>query len=189
MRLALCLGCLALAPAVAQGQAFTPAYLAPRTGGDLGIYLSEGPGDFAVEGIWRRHFGGYDLGFRAGVADLEDAAVLLGADLRNPFRVTDFPAELAFTGAVQAVITDFTAAGFLVGVTVGQTLVPGDFSITPYIHPRVGLVSRLHRDADLVARVLADLGVDIAFQPNLTFRVGLGLGRETADWGIGLAWR
>lgn len=188
--LVLCLGLLSVDATAGRAQVFTPSYLSPREGGDLGVYLSKGPGDFALEAIWRRNLGGYDLGFRAGVADERDVAILLGAELRNPFQVEGAPVSLAFTSGVQAILTDdYTAAGFVVGVTAGQTLVPGDFSVTPYIHPRVGLVSEPRRDGDLRARILADVGVDFAFQPNLTFRIGIGIGSETSDWGIGLAWR
>lgn len=173
----------------ADAQVYTPTYLAPVSSGDVGIYLSEAPGDFAIEGIWRRNLGGYDLGFRVGVADADDVALLVGAQLRNPLRITDFPLALAFTAGVQAIVSDNTAAGFQAGLSIGKTFVPGDFTVTPYIHPRAGLVSQPGSDDDLESAVLADVGFDFAFQPNLSFRVGLGLGSETAEWGVGLAWR
>ena len=40
-----------------EAQVFTPTFMAPRSSSDVGIYLSDGPGDFSVEGIWRRRFG------------------------------------------------------------------------------------------------------------------------------------
>jgi hypothetical protein len=183
---------LAVATAVAttlEAQIYTPTYMAPSSGGDLGIYLSDGPGDFAIEGIWRRDLGGYDLGFRAGIADREDATLLIGAELRNPLTVAGAPLDFAFTAGVQALVSDDTRAGFQAGLTLGKSFVPGDFTVTPYVHPRVGLVSGLGRDDDLEATLLADIGFDFAFQPNLTFRIGLGLGDETAGWGVGLSWR
>jgi hypothetical protein len=187
----LVLGLLLVAGAAqrAQAQIFTPTYLAPRSGGDLGLYLNDGPGDFSLEGIWRRDLGGYDLGLRGGVGSVgDDAALLVGADLRNPLSVAEVPLDFAFTAGVQAVVASRSAAGVQIGVSAGHTFVPGDFSVTPYIHPRLALLSGF-RDRDLNARVLADIGFDFAFQPNLTFRLAFGLGRETADWGIGLAWR
>ncbi len=171
----------------AHAQVYTPTYMAPRPSSDLGLYLSSGPGSFALEGIWRRHLGGYDLGFRAGVANEQNATLLVGAELRNPFAVTGAPVDFAFTAGVQAKVSRDAEAGFLAGLSVGHTFVPGTFRFTPYIHPRVGLVSG-GRDG-LTARVLADIGLNFDFQPNLSFRVGFGLARETADWGVGLAWR
>lgn len=186
---ALVFGFVAGIAAPLEAQVYTPTYMAPNSGGDLGIYLSDGPGDFAIEGIWRRNFGGYDLGFRAGIADRDDASLLLGAELRNPLSVTGAPLDFAFTAGLQALVSDDTRAGFQAGVTIGKSFVPGDFTVTPYIHPRAGLVSGLRRDDDLEATLLADIGFDFAFQPNLSFRIGLGLGDETAGWGVGLAWR
>lgn len=189
LRSLLLLGCLSGIGVVSvQAQVFTPTFMAPRPAGDVGIYVSDGPGDFSIEGIWRQHFGGYDLGFRGGVASADDAALLVGAELRNPLQLTGAPISLAFTAGLQAVIGDRTGAGFQAGLTAGHTFVPGNFSITPYLHPRIGLVSRPERDG-LDANILADVGFDFDFQPNLSFRIGLGLANETASWGIGLAWR
>jgi hypothetical protein len=36
---------------------------------------------------------------------------------------------------------------------------------------------------------LADVGVDFTFAPGVVFRLAFGLGRETADWGLGVGWR
>ncbi len=185
--LLLCTGLLGCLAGTADAQVYTPTYMAPRAGSDLGIYLSSGPGNFALEGIWRRHLGGYDLGFRAGLADARNAALLVGAELRNPLTITGAPVDFAFTGGVQAVVSREADAGFVAGLSIGYTFAPGNFTFTPYLHPRVGLVSG--RGDGLTARVLADIGLDFVFQPNLAFRVGFGLASETANWGIGLAWR
>lgn len=173
---------------VAQAQVFTPTFMAPRAGGDLGIYLSDGPGDFSIEGIWRRNFGGYDLGFRGGVADRGDALLLLGAEFRNPLQVSDIPLQMAVTGGIQGAIGDGGAAGFQFGLTLGYAFTPDNFVIIPYIHPRIGLVNGFGRD-DLDLEVLADIGFDFEFAQNLIVRIGFGLGSPTADWGIGFAWR
>lgn len=183
------LGLVAGSGAALHAQVFTPSFQAPRAGGDVGAYLSEGPGSFALEGIWRRNLGAYETGFRAGIADMEDAALLVGAELRNPFTINEAPVALAFTGGVQAVVSERTGAGFIAGVSIGHTEVAGDITVTGYVHPRLGLVQGLRRADELTARVLADIGLDIEFQPNLALRIGFGLGRNTADWGIGFAWR
>ena len=44
---------LLLAAPPAAAQVFTPTFTSPRLVDDLGIYLSDGPGDLALEGIWR----------------------------------------------------------------------------------------------------------------------------------------
>ena len=181
------------APRSAGAQIYTPTFTAPTSGGDLGVYLSDA-GNFAIEGIWRRGMGGYDLSFRAGVADdwpgSGDPALLIGAGLRNPFAVEGVPLELAVTAGVQAAIHDDSDAGFQIGVSAGDTFVPGTFAVTPYIHPRIAFVSSNAGEEDgLELELLADIGFDFAFQPNLSIHLGFGLGDPTAGWGIGLSWR
>ena len=181
-------------PRVAGAQIYTPTFTAPTSGDDLGVYLSDA-GDFAIEGIWRRQMGGYDLGFRAGVADdwrrSGDPALLVGAGLRNPFTIEDVPLELAVTAGAQAAVhADDSDAGFQIGVSVGDTFVPGTLAVTPYIHPRLAFVSSDEpNEDDLKLELLADIGFDFVFQPNLSIRIGFGLGDPTAGWGIGLSWR
>lgn len=171
---------------VAAAQFFTPSYMAPRQSSDVGIYLAEGPGDFAIEGIWRRVFGGYDLGLRAGVADVNDVAFLAAAELRNPLSTTA-PIDLAFTAGAQALLTDDDSGGAIgVGLTIGYTFEEPDLAITPYLHPRAAAVVGFG-DTDL--ELLADIGFDVRFGSNLELRFSIGLGDITSDFGIGLAWR
>lgn len=187
---------VALAAATAapvHAQVFTPSYLAPTRGSDFGVYLEDGfPGadDIALEALLRRSFGTYDLGFRAGVADQgDDLAILLGGDYRNPLELSTAPVQLAVTGAVQAIVGDFDAVGADVGLSIGATFAAPQFSITPYVHPRIGLINSLDVDEDLDLDLLADVGFDLAFSRNLIVRLGVGLSDEVTDFGIGLAWR
>ena len=60
--------------------------------------------------------------------------------------------------------------------------------ITPYVHPRVAIVSAIGEGSDAELDVLADVGVDLDFTPNLSLRLGVNLGNG-ADWGIGVALR
>jgi hypothetical protein len=184
--------CVALlvgvAAAPAESQVFTPSFMSPQPGGDVGIYINEGPGDFSIEGVWRRNLGGYDLGFRGGIADRRDAVILLGAELRAPVDIADAPILAAITGGVQGAIGDGGAAGFQFGLTVGFPWSPDNFTLVPYLHPRLGLVSGFGRD-DLELEVLADIGFDFILPQNIIFRIGFGLGDPTADWGMGFAWR
>lgn len=178
--------CLAVGPADAQ--IFTPSFLAPQRASDVGVYLSDGPGEFGIEGIWRRGFGqGYDLGFRAGVASTDDVSVLLGADYRHPI-AAGAPVGIAATGSVQGVLGEFSGAGVTAGLSIGPRISSGGLSFTPYLHPRVGLVRGL-RSADTFLELLADLGFDLTISPGLDLRFGVGLDSFGADWGVGLAWR
>ena len=179
---------VSLAPS-AEGQVFTPSYMAPRPAADVGVYLSDGPGSFAVEGIWRMRQGSFDLGLRGGIADTNDLSILLGGELRNRIAV-DAPLDLAVTGAVQGLInTDGrSGVGFGGGLTIGHTFDGGDIAITPYLHPRIALVSGFGDD-DLDLELLADFGLDVRLTPSLDLRFGFGFGDYTADWGVGFAWR
>jgi hypothetical protein len=190
MRFPAALVALALASAtVAEAQVFTPSFASPRSAGDYGLYVSSGPGDFSVEGVFRRDLGIHDAGFRAGVASADGPLFLLGADLRSPFNIEGFPLLFAFTAGLQTMFGDGAAHfGGTVGTTLGYTFVPGDFSFTPYVNPRLGLLAGDGRDG-IDAVFLGDVGVDFTFAPGVVFRLSFGLGRETADWGLGVGWR
>jgi hypothetical protein len=179
---------LSLGAAAVQAQVFTPTFQSTRRASDIGLYLSGGPGDLAVEGIWRRGFGTGDLGLRAGFADVGSGDVLLGADWRQPLALGTAPLDLALTFGAQGAFGDVDGIGGQVGLDFGHTFAEPGLSITPYIHPRLAIVSPLSDNADAKLDVLADVGADFDFAPNLSLRVGVNLG-DGADWGIGLAWR
>src|SRR5690606_9632396 len=82
--------------AEANAQVFTPTYMSPRASSDIGLYLSDGPGEFAAEGILRRHFGSFDIGVRGGIADTHDLSFMVGGEFRHPVAVTS-PVDLAAT--------------------------------------------------------------------------------------------
>lgn len=168
----------------ASAQVFTPSFLAPSQASDLGIYLSEGPGDLAIEGIWRNSFGAYDLGFRAGIADTDDLSVLLGLDYRRPLPISA-PVQLAATGSAQGLLGAGDGAGVLAGLSIGATLGSPGAIFIPYVHPRAGLVSRPGGE-DL--ELLADLGFDLLLS-SLAIRFGLTIDDIGAGWGVGVAWR
>jgi len=176
------------AAAPVKAQVFTPTFQSTERSNDIGLYLSDGPGDLAVEGIWRRNFGVGDLGLRAGFADLGDGELMLGADWKQPLALGTAPVDLALTFGGQAVLGDVDGLGGQVGLAFGHTFVEQGLHVTPYVHPRVALVSALDDNSDAKLDVLADLGADFTFAPNLVLRVGVNLG-SGADWGIGLAWR
>lgn len=174
----------------AEAQIFTPSFMGPRSSSDFGVYLSDGPGDLAAEAIWRRGYGGNDLGFRIGVADTEpDASVLLGGELRSPLRLGTAPLDLALTGGVQAVIGDWDGLGAQLGLSLGHTFTGTPFTIAPYIHPRIAIISGLGDGDDTDLDLLADLGIDFGISPNLLLRLGIAFEQPGAGLGVGLAWR
>lgn len=173
----------------AEAQVFTPTFQSPRASSDVGVYLSDGPGDLAVEGIIRRGFGGFDLGLRVGIADTEpDASLLLGGELRNPLTVAA-PIDVALTGGIQAILGDFDALGVQVGVSIGHTFVGAPFTLTPYIHPRIAMVDRWGGDDEFDLDLLADLGIDLDVTPNLSLRLGIAFDQPGTGLGFGIAWR
>jgi hypothetical protein len=61
-------------------------------------------------------------------------------------------------------------------------------TLTPYLHPRVGLIRDFGVD-DFEVRALADTGVDVEFYNNILVRVGANLSDVGAGWGVGIGWR
>jgi len=183
------LAAVVLAAAPARAQVFTLPFQSTERGSDIGIYLNDSPGDIAVEGIWRRGFGTGDLGLRLGFADLGDGELLVGADWRQPLALGTQPIDVALTLGGQLAAGDVDALGGQVGLVFGHTFVEQGLRFTPYVHPRLAVASGIgdtDRDAEL--DVLADLGADFSFAPNLVLRLGVNLG-DGPDWAIGLAWR
>lgn len=169
-------------------QVFTPTFMPPTGGEGVGVYLLKtDPGDFGIEGrIWRGTASGYDLAFRGGVLDVGDAAITLGAQLRNPLILGTEPLDLAFTAGAQGIVGDRSAIGIDAGLSVGATFAEGNVAITPYLHPRIGLVDGFRSD-NLQLEVLADIGVAVMFDTGLNFRIGIPLGQPSVtDWGVGL---
>jgi hypothetical protein len=188
------MGCAVVAAALstaarAEAQVFSPTYMAPRVSNEVGLYVSDGPGDLAAEGSIRRNFTGTMLGLRAGLADTEDLSFTLGGELLHPLPVTSAPIDLALTGAAQILVGGPKAAGFSVGVDVGHTFLAPGIAVTPYVHPRLGVTGYYGDEGDFDADLLADLGVNLDLAPNLSLRLGIGLTGPEANWGFGLAWR
>jgi hypothetical protein len=170
----------------ARAQVFTPTFQSPRLTNDIGVYLSDAdPGDLSIEGIWR----GGPLGLRVGLVDAGDDLLSIGGELRSPLLLAGAPVSLAFTAGAQALIGDAEAFGVQGGLSAGYTFNSPGLAVTPYIHPRIGLINGFAEDDDLEIEVMADVGVDVEFAPRFILRFGANLGDVGADWGIGLAWR
>jgi hypothetical protein len=191
-RLLPALAALAVAAAVpAQAQVFTPTYMTPYPQNEIGIYASDGPGDLALEGVWRRvAAGGADIGIRAGFADVEKGALLLGLEVRNPVILAGSPIGLAFTAGAQAAVGDQVGFGGQAGFTAGHAIEGGNVRFTPYIHPRLVVVNELSavRETDLELQVRADVGADVAMEGGFSFRFAVNLG-QGARFGAGVAFR
>jgi hypothetical protein len=169
----------------AQAQVFTPTYQSPRLVNELGVYLHDGPGDLGVEGIWRAG----PLGLRVGYVDLLDGYLSVGGELRNPIAVAGAPLGLAFTAAAQGLIGDESGVGIGAGLSAGYTFTGEGLAITPYIHPRIGLINPVDSD-DFSVELLADVGADVELTNNLLIKLGVRLDDNLgSNWGIGLGWR
>lgn len=174
-----------LVAATAHAQVFTPTYTSPRLVNEVGFYLSDGPGDLGLEGIWR----GGPLGLRVGFMDSGDGLLSLGGELRNPLPMAGAPLGLAFTLGAQGLLGDRSALGIQGGVSAGYTFRGDGMAFTPYLHPRIGLLDELGPGEELSIKPLADLGLDVEFYTNLLIHLGVKLDNVGSSWGLGLAWR
>lgn len=174
---------LALSANAADAQVFTPSYQSPVVMNDIGVYLSDSPGDMTLEGIWRSG----PVGLRLGYVDAEpDGLLSVGGEVRVPLTA---PIDIAFTAGAQGLVGEVDALGLQAGLSLGQRFVNPGVALTPYIHPRVALIDGFAEDDDFEAELLAELGLDAEFSQNLILRLSIGLSDESPDVGVGLAWR
>jgi hypothetical protein len=174
-----------MAAATTQAQVFTPTYTSPRLLNELGIYLSDGPGDVGFEGIWR----GGPVGLRVGFVDVAGGALTVGGEIRSPLPIQGAPLGLALTAAAQGIVGDADAIGLAGGLSAGYTFRSPGMAITPYLHPRVGMVQSFGRNRDWDFEVLADIGADLEFHTNIVVKLGIKLDDVGSNFGVGLAWR
>lgn len=181
-------GAFSAGPAAAQ--VLTPSFMPPRGGSGLGVFLVDA-NDLGLEArVWRVTPAGYALAFRGGVLDLGGAALTLGAQLRNPVQLGTEPLDLAFTVGAQGVLGDVDAVGLDAGVSLGATFAGGNVAVTPYLHPRLGLVKDYGENNGFELKALGDIGVNLVFATGLNFQIGIplsGVGRT--DWGVGITLR
>jgi hypothetical protein len=169
-----------------QAQVFTPTFQSSRILNEWGIYLSDGPGDLAVEGLWR----GGPLGLRAGFVDGYGGLLSLSGEFRTPIAVPGAPIGVAFAAAVQGLIGDESAIGAQGGVSVGYTFRGNGVAFTPYVHPRLAVVTPIRDSGDADLELMADLGFDVEFTNRLLLRLGLNMGGGPGSaWGFGIGWR
>lgn len=174
-------GALMVSAGNAGAQVFSPSYQSPVPMNELGIYLSDDPGEKALEGIYRQG----PLGLRVGYVDALDGLLSIGGEVRVPLTA---PIPVAFTAGAQGLLGDDQAIGLQAGVSVGQRFVTPGVALTPYLHPRVAAIQG-YGGEDFETELLAELGLDAEFSNNLILRLSVGLSDETPGLGVGLAWR
>jgi hypothetical protein len=175
---------LALAGTV-QAQVFTPTFQSPRLVNELGFHVSDGPGSMAFAGIWR----GGPLGLRVGYVDAAGGLISIGGELRNALPVQGAPLGLAFTAGAQGLLGDATAVGVQAGLSAGYTFRGTGMAVTPYLHPRLGMVRTLGGPENLELRLLADVGADAELYNNLIIRFGVKLDDLGSNFGFGIGIR
>jgi hypothetical protein len=169
-----------------QAQVFTPTFTSPRLLNEVGIYLSDGPGDLTVEGIWR----GGPLGLRVGFVDGWGGLLSVGGEVRTPLVIEGAPLGLAFVAGAQGVMGDASGVGVQAGLSAGYTFRGTGAVFTPYMHPRIGAVNRIGGNDDMELEIMADVGLDVEFWNNLLLRLGINFGGGPGSaWGVGLGWR
>jgi hypothetical protein len=168
----------------AEAQVFTPTYTSPRLVNEIGVNVSQYPGDLGIEGLWR----GGPLGLRVGYGNADGGMLMLGGELRSPVEMGAAPLGLAFTAGAQGLIGDRNTIGMQAGLSAGYTFMGSGIAMTPYLHPRIGLINDRHMDS-FEAHALADVGVDAEFYNNLLVRLGVNVGTVGATWGVGVGFR
>ncbi|MBW3629253.1 MAG: hypothetical protein KY464_08150, partial [Gemmatimonadetes bacterium] len=98
------------------------------------------------------------------------------------------PIDVAVTAAAQALIGDADWLGLQAGLSLGTTLVPGSFSVSPYVHPRLAFIDSPGGDG-FDSDLLAEIGADFEFGNRAAVRLAIGLDDVGADWGLGFSWR
>jgi hypothetical protein len=133
------------------------------------------------------------MGYRVGLAEApgDDLAVLGGVDVSGLLAAhsRDFPLDLIWVSGVGLGVSDGALLTVPLGISVGRVVVGEGLRVHPYLTPRLVLDAYLGDDArdDLDLDVVADLGMDLAFQANWMIRLAgtVGGGREAV--GIGVA--
>jgi hypothetical protein len=172
----------------ARAQWDAPAFMPPRPGEDLGIYLST-MGDFGLQGIWRQH-GNLNLGLRLGYIAGGAGGVVAAAESWGGLAAAGpaFPLDVSWTLGAGGVFGDATWVQIPAGLSLGRTLPLDALTVQAYAHPRLALLVQaggdLEDEIDLDG--LVDLGVDLVRDPGLRLRLAATLGSVSA-LGVGVA--
>ncbi len=178
----------------ARAQLDTPSFLAPRTGDDIGVYVTDpGDADFGVQGIWRQR-GGLNVGVRVGyTAAADESLVTVGTETWALVKGAsdDFPVDIAVTFGAGATFNGGTTGEVPVGLSIGRTTTLGPIQLQLYGHPRGAVLFHVDVPEDQDELEFAprlDAGVDIVLARLLKLRLGATIGDYSA-LGIGVAYR
>lgn len=187
-----------------------PLFFSPRPNDDVGLYYTKTDDDFfgdpgGLRVIWRQT-GNLNLGFHAGVGDLEDLGetILLGAEFSQPLNALAAGTGLVtqWTLGAGAVFGDnYIELSVPAGVSLGFNLGTGGTGILPYAHPRVSfdvaaITDELTDQEETVTDFgwAVDLGVDVSLGERFVIRAAYTLGGDNDlgkrdAFGVGAALR
>lgn len=189
--LVLILGAVLTASSVRAQEAWdAPAFMPPRPGDDIGVYLSD-IGDFGIQGIWRQT-GNLNLGLRLGYIDTPgDGIILVGAETWDLVVAAGnaLPVDVAWTLGAGAAFNGATVFEVPLGLNFGLPVDLDRLRLQLYAHPRLGLFAvSVADDTNLDLDALLDLGLEAVLNQNLKLRLAATFGESDA-LGIGLAYR
>ncbi|MFP4622909.1 MAG: hypothetical protein ACLFRX_01895 [Gemmatimonadota bacterium] len=175
----------------ARAQWDAPAFLPPRPGDDIGIYLSD-IADFGIQGIWRQH-GNLNLGVRAGYIDTAgDGIVLVGVETWGLIYSAprELPVDVTWTLGAGATFDGGTLLEIPLGLSIGRVVPLEALTLQLYGHPRLGLFiySNAADDLEMEFDGLFDLGAEAVLNENLKLRLAATFG-DVDTIGLGLAFR
>ncbi|MEJ2503248.1 MAG: hypothetical protein P8177_08005, partial [Gemmatimonadota bacterium] len=158
----------------ARAQFDAPAFLPPRPGDDVGVYLSD-VADFGIQGIWRQR-GNLNLGLRLGYIDgYSGGALSVGVETWGMVLNAgeELPVDVGWTLAGGGVFGDNNSIEIPAGITIGRVVQLETLTLQPYAHPRVALF--FFTDApddsdDVELEVLFDLGIEAVLNEDFKLR-------------------
>ena len=173
----------------------TPVFMAPYrafTKSEISGTFSDPGAGWALAGAYRYGQDRFDVGFRAGIlnynnAEDDDAVQFLaGVDVR--FRVIehteDFPLDGALTAGIGGSFGDFSQGFIPGGLSRGRRVELEDgCSFVPYLQPVIGFTFGDESDAIFAV----GLGVDFKLSKTFDLRITGGIG-DIDGIGIGFAW-
>jgi hypothetical protein len=176
-----------------------PFFVAPGSPAGLGVYLVDpAPGrGIGILSTWRGSAAPGGMGFRFGLAEDRsgDLSVYGGVDFSGQIirHSNEIPIDIAWVSGGGLGIGDDLLISIPFGVALGRELETDGLRFNPYLAPRVVLDARFgdrngSRESAMELRLAADLGFDVAFDPNWAIRFAASFGDRTA-LGIGVSFR